>query len=178
MPSTEIPTKLHWHETECSQKEGQVKWHIWVKQDELTSDIKMPSSVTSLGLPHWLPAPPLITMPRSWESEIFRRISCIICHTSCTMYSHIKTKHVPYSALTLLIGWQTKHSACYYHLQRFFYRILPSVLWYCWFGIRKSIQPVKNWVVSFWRGYLSAARCKWLAYSPAGATDTRSSVAS
>jgi len=32
---------------------------------------------------------------------------------------------------------------------------LPSVLWRCWFGSRKGIRPVKNWVVGFWRGYLS-----------------------
>jgi len=31
---------------------------------------------------------------------------------------------------------------------------LPSVLWRCWLGGRKGIQPVKNWVVGCWRGYL------------------------
>jgi len=25
--------------------------------------------------------------------------------------------------------------------------LLPSVLWHCWLGDRKGIQPVKNWVV-------------------------------
>ena len=34
---------------------------------------------------------------------------------------------------------------------------LPSVLWRCWLGSRKGIQPVKNWVVGCWRGYLSRA---------------------
>ena len=28
--------------------------------------------------------------------------------------------------------------------------ILPSVLWRCWLGSRKGIQPVKNWVVGWW----------------------------
>jgi len=32
---------------------------------------------------------------------------------------------------------------------------LPSVLWHRWLGIRKSIQPVKNWVMRCWCGYLS-----------------------
>jgi len=27
---------------------------------------------------------------------------------------------------------------------------LPSVLWHCWLGVRKSIQPVKNWAVRYW----------------------------
>ena len=47
----------------------------------------------------------------------------------------------------------------------------PSVLWRCWLGGMKGIQPVKNWVVGCWRGYLSGARCK-LAYGPADATAT------
>ena len=49
---------------------------------------------------------------------------------------------------------------------------LPSVLWRCWLGGIKVIWPVKNWVVRYWRGYLSGARCKWFAYGPADATAT------
>jgi len=45
------------------------------------------------------------------------------------------------------------------------------VLLHCWLGVRKSVQPVKNWVVRCWCGYLSGARCK-LAYGPADATAT------
>jgi len=47
-----------------------------------------------------------------------------------------------------------------------------------WLGCRKSIWPVKTWVVRYWRGYLSAARCKWFAYGPADATATPSYLAS
>ena len=43
-----------------------------------------------------------------------------------------------------------------------------TVLWCCWLGDRKGIQPVKNWVVRCWHGYLSGARCR-LAYGPADA---------
>ena len=50
---------------------------------------------------------------------------------------------------------------------------VPSVLWHCWLGGRKGTQPVKNWVVGCWRGYLSGARCR-LAYGPADATATHS----
>jgi len=46
------------------------------------------------------------------------------------------------NALKLLVGWQEWHPAC------------------------------KNWVVRYWRGYLSEARCKWFAYGPADATAT------
>ena len=49
--------------------------------------------------------------------------------------------------------------------------LLPSVLWRCWLGGRKGIRCVKNWVVGYWRGYLSGATCR-LAYGPADATAT------
>jgi len=49
---------------------------------------------------------------------------------------------------------------------------LPSVLWHCWLGIRKSIQPVKHWVARCWHGYLSRVRCRWFQYGPADATAT------
>ena len=29
----------------------------------------------------------------------------------------------------------------------------PSVLWHCWLGIRKCIQPVKIWVMRCWCGF-------------------------
>jgi len=46
-----------------------------------------------------------------------------------------------------LVGWQEGHPAC------------------------------KNWVVTYWRGYLSGARCKRFAYGPADAISTSSSLA-
>jgi len=45
---------------------------------------------------------------------------------------------------------------------------MPSVLWHCWLGGRKGIQPVKK-SGGCWRGYLSGARCR-LLYGPADAT--------
>jgi len=36
--------------------------------------------------------------------------------------------------------------------------MIPSVLWCCWLGGRKGIQPV----VRYWGGYLSGVRCKLL----------------
>ena len=45
------------------------------------------------------------------------------------------------------------------------------MLWRCWLGGRKGIRPVKYWVVGYWRGYLTGARCR-LAYGPADATAT------
>jgi len=32
---------------------------------------------------------------------------------------------------------------------------LPSVLWHCWLDVRKSIRPVKSWMVRRWQGCLS-----------------------
>ena len=50
---------------------------------------------------------------------------------------------------------------------RYFRTCTCTVLWRCWLGGRKGIQPVKNWVVGYWRGYLTVARCR-LAYGPGG----------
>jgi len=52
-----------------------------------------------------------------------------------------------FSALTLLVERQKGHPAC------------------------------KNLVVTYWRGYLFGARCKWFACGPADATATPSSLA-
>ena len=49
------------------------------------------------------------------------------------------------------------------------------MLWHCWLGTRKSIQPVK---IEWWDEMLSGARRKWFEYGPADATATPSSVAS
>ena len=55
---------------------------------------------------------------------------------------------------------------------------LPSVLWHCWLGVRKSIWPARKWVMRCWHGYLSGQRCKWFACGPADVTATPSSLAS
>ena len=51
-------------------------------------------------------------------------------------------------------------------------------LWHCWLSVRKSIWPVKKWVMRCWCAYLSGARCKWFAYGLADGTATPSSLAS
>jgi len=48
--------------------------------------------------------------------------------------------------------------------------------WHCWLGIRKSIRPVKNWVMRCWHGCLSEAR--WFAYGQADAMATSSYLTS
>ena len=35
-----------------------------------------------------------------------------------------------------------------------------SVLWRCWLGGRKGPACKKTWVVGYWHGYLSGARCR------------------
>jgi len=44
-------------------------------------------------------------------------------------------------------------------------------------GRHPTCKKFKNWVMRYWRGYLSAARCKWFAYGPADATATQPSLA-
>ena len=47
-----------------------------------------------------------------------------------------------------------------------------DLTWHYRFGGRKSIWPVKNWLMWCRHGYLSGTKCKWFAYYSAGATAT------
>jgi len=64
----------------------------------------------------------------------------------------------------MMIAYQISH--------RYILVLLPSVLWHCWLGVRKSIWPIENWVMGYWRGYLSGVWSKWFAYGSADATAT------
>ena len=68
----------------------------------------------------------------------------------CSVYWH--TSFTLYCTST---WFHTRWKNVYQHLSVW---SLPSVLWRCWLGGRKGIRPVKNWVVWYWRGYLSGAR--------------------
>jgi len=61
----------------------------------------------------------------------------------------------------------------------YFFSCTTSALWCCFslLGVRKSVRPVKNWVMRCWCGCLSGMRCKWFAYGPADATTSLSSLA-
>ena len=85
--------------------------------------------------------------------------------TACFLHSRpscSKTSKVLHCFFCL--NWTIRFSVTWYSS-------FPSVLWRCWLGGRKVIRPVKNWVVGFWRGYLSGAKCR-LAYGPADAIST------
>ena len=70
---------------------------------------------------------------------------CSSCHkTYCPI--HISTSN---SEVHKDVKWHIKHSL-----------LMPSVLWRCWLGGRKSTRPVKNRAVGYWHGYLSGARCR------------------
>jgi len=66
---------------------------------------------------------------------------------SATFSRILYNRIIAFSALTLLVGRHEGHPAC------------------------------KNWVVTYWHGYLSGVRCKWFAYGPSDATATPSSFA-
>jgi len=65
------------------------------------------------------------------------------------------------------------HHQCYYHYQLYYKRFVFTAL----VGPQEEHPACKNWAMRCWRGYLSAARCKWFAYGPADATATPSSLA-
>jgi len=77
----------------------------------------------------------------------------LLCRRECKVaFCYLVTVQVVMSAFT----------------QYFLQCLLNSVLWHCWLGVRKSIQPVKDWVMRSWRGYLSGVRYNWFAYGKEG----------
>jgi len=62
----------------------------------------------------------------------------------------------------------------YYRLtsQKFAFRALMLLV-----GQQEGHRTCKNWVVRYWHGYLSGAKCKLFAYGPADTNATPSSLA-
>jgi len=97
----------------------------------------------------------------------------VIFHNFCDRYT--TSHHIVHTSVMCWISF------CFLSIRQQFIPhllILPSVLWHCWLGIRKSIRPTINGVVRCRRGHLSGARYKSLAYGPTDATATPSSLAS
>jgi len=67
-----------------------------------------------------------------------------LCHNDSTISIIVVfySYYFAFSAITLLVGYQEEH------------------------------LTYKNWVMRYWHGYLSGARCKWFACDPADATAT------
>ena len=92
-----------------------------------------------------------------WLILLYAPITLHFCPQRC------RIRHI--SKITSVLQTEAVTNCCYVNRQI----NLPSVLWRCWLGGRKGIRPVKNWVVEYWHGYLTGARCR-LAYGPADAT--------
>ena len=61
----------------------------------------------------------------------------------------------PCHLLLQVCSYTSSGSDCLMHYSTFLDKMyMPSVLWRCWLGIRKGTQPVKNWVVRYWHGYV------------------------
>ena len=64
----------------------------------------------------------------------------------CTLhYIHHAIFSTVFSRRTAIGGW-------HWTIPCLLYRSVPSMLWCCWLGGRKGIQPVKNWVFGCWQG--------------------------
>jgi len=96
----------------------------------------------------------------------------IDCHTQHVIISSAVTTVICYIILSLLI----QHLKLGTKQVRHNWNPLNSVLWHCWFSIRKSTQPVQNWMMRCWRGYLSSVgsemQMSCICYRPADATAT------
>ena len=119
--------------------------------------------------------PSATTEPDLWTSHINQcTVTCspITSNKSCLLCGDVLNRG--YGRLTLMAITRRQFYIRYDKRCHFNVRSkagMPSVLWHCWLGGRKGIQPVKNWVVRCWHGHLSGARCR-LAYGPADSTAT------
>ena len=120
-----------------------------------TADVETLVAVDFISIYHWVLA---------WISSDDRVVR--------TNDSHVEGRHVCVCLHTCvpkwLLTWGLYFTECEC-LGRWILQLRPSVLWHCWLGGRKSMRPVKNWVVGSWHGYLSGARYR-LAYGPADAS--------
>jgi len=104
--------------------------------------------------------PPLLKCVASLPREIFMSENSDMEYLNCDLMTRCGWSYDYYFSTNLL------QSAL-----KGFLKINASVLWHCWLGSRKGIEPVKNWVVGCWHGYLYGARCRF-AYGPADAIAT------
>jgi len=102
--------------------------------------------------------------------KFFLKIQQWICHKVL-----VKCTTLPKSRCYTTFWCVINHNTCFRLF--LFSDINISMLWHCWFGQQEGHPACKNWVMSYWRGYLSGVRCKWFAYGPADATATLSSLA-
>jgi len=119
----------------------------------------------------WAVLWPVVTHVYLWHWSSRRRLSEDICRYFCLAVFAVGLScadSYEYSHVTILPFLLTQHIcgpllSCI--LLMSLLMMLPSVLWHCWLGIRKSIWPVKIWVMTCWRGCLSGARCRLFAWS-------------
>ena len=64
--------------------------------------------------------------------------------------AHMQQQHHSFNGLLSKSMWLSLHQKD----QPYWILLMPSVLWHCWLGVRKSIRPIKMWVMRCWRGYL------------------------
>ena len=93
----------------------------------------------------------VFSLSHMWQNSNFFDLGVylwkIVCNSTvlpycCFIFCVLLFQNMPCLQLMLLVGWQEGHPAC-----------------------------KKNWVVGYWHGYLSGARCR-LAYGPADASAT------
>jgi len=94
--------------------------------------------------------------------------SYILC-TGCPERTSLQHRH-RHSSVTTVNHLNRFIFVCVVKKLFSYLQYLPTVLWHCWLGVRKSIRPVKIEYMRCWCGYLSVARCRLFANGPADAT--------
>jgi len=127
-----------------------------------------------------------VSWNKNWSFQLFAILGSsrqsIILLSSSTCKSHNGNVYW-FTDQSLILCWWVDMWALYQIFQIWSdLSTLPSVLWHCWLGVRKSIWPVKiQWRMLVFCGYMlsgyhfhlrAGARCRLFAFCPADDTHT------
>jgi len=100
-----------------------------------------------------------------WVIGLVCSVHCAASSTGIEMVKSILFIRGDYAALHKLLWWHWGDRmyclifCCVCQQNSLTDKNMSSVLQHCWLGSRKGIQPVKNWLVGCWSGYVSKSRC-------------------
>ena len=144
-------------------------WRSWPQRISFGSEWTRPSTSSWARDGLYAPSVPTLTLWIIWFC-LLQTFICMICISyvlqeivlnwnlhSCKIYGSVVTDAKCIGSNQI---WSLFYCMYYIVLFCVLVDVKPLVLLHHWSGIMKSIQPVNNWVMRFWCGYLSAVRCR------------------
>ena len=127
--------------------EAEMMWWQWHQLDHMQKSFATRFRQITMPSPYHLCFYGLATLPAT-QPTVSKHYTCNICYL---VDNDVMIARVGYSIFSDL--WMTNMDLFTYY-DRTLVTLVPSVLWRCWLGVRKSIWPIKIWVMRCWHGYL------------------------